>query len=96
MFRLISALFQPLIDYFSLTVIEPLQSLFLRAPKMPQRPANSRHPAPSVFRTIARQRQMVSPKEEYVQLPANVSVTNHYLRQSSQVSTDVRPQGYLH
>ena len=99
MFRILNAICQPFCDYISLTVIEPFQTIFPPRPKQTRKPAVARHPAPSVFRTIRRQRKMVSPEGQYVHLSMNnMSVTEHYVRRqaSADALADIRPQGYLH
>lgn len=87
MIRLISNILQLILTYFVLTLVEPFRVLFPREviakKKAKSKPVSNRMPAPSVFRSVQKQRQMVSPSAQFVPLSSDISVTKHYVHLES-------------
>ena len=95
MIRIFSNILQFILGYFVLTIIEPFRVLFPResAPVKKKKRGQTatsalagRHPAPSIFRSIYRQRQMMSPSADFVPLSSQVSVTQHYVHLENEAS----------
>lgn len=94
MIRLLIGIPQFIVSYVVLTMVEPFRVLFRSTDAFPRKQsalgrsgqaakAPRRHPAPSVFRSLQRQRAMTSPKVDFVPLAPGASVTNEYLKRDA-------------